>query len=84
MKTSNEDFRALFSLGRSADGDALRLWLECNLKDIQWSLTTVTDDVIMRHLQGRAQIIMEILQDLDRAVDVVRKTRALGRTASEV
>ena len=76
MKTSNEDFRALYSLGRSADGDALRIWLERNLEDIQWTMATMNDEVTMRHLQGRAQIIMDMLQDLDKAAEVVRKTKA--------
>ena len=75
MKTSIEDFRALFSLSKSTDGETLRLWLERNLEDIRMNMATMNDDVSMRHLQGRAQIIMDMLQDLDKAADIMRKTK---------
>lgn len=73
MDTVKKDYKALSSIGETFAGQAVRSWLSRNLDRENDKLIVEHNEVATRHLQGRVQILREILKELDSSPDITRR-----------
>lgn len=73
MDTVKADFKALYSVSDTFHGQEVRKWIARNLERENSSLIVEHNEVTTRHLQGRVQVLQEILKDWDSSSDIVRR-----------
>jgi len=74
-KTDQRVLNALVALRASHDFDVVREWIELSLSDLDDEARHTKDETLLRWYQGAAQALESLVDRINAAPDVIRKSR---------
>jgi hypothetical protein len=76
MRTSDAVLEALAHTRTSPHGEIVVKWLEDELEAVKEQVIFLNDNTEVRHLQGRARALSDVLKDWNNAREVLKRKRA--------